>query len=561
MLDWLKSWREMNMSNDETKKTEQDALQVINDPKNFISREELEAQDGVDGKGISRRNLLKYSGAAAAALSMAGSAATGMATGKSSDGYTGYGRTYNGDDQFFNRKNFEAETAAMMEPVGEVTRPNWYDLLFERRRAVGALVSKKLWNPDMGVEAMPGEIGDYYRERPISYAALVESYQLLANRQKWWKEEGHKRYAIAYAYTKGYSSAMYNHAGSTIPVDPNDIHMKEGKPIPPEDWDYRGISANKMEFKSPAHASQLIKAIGHMFGASFVRICKLDERFVFKNLMRGMPNRGWDNWGDKIPDHWKSMIVFGHPMQWDTTQAAIGYSTSYDGYFRVKLAAGMTETFLKAIGYPARAQWPGNHYEVMMTPYTLLSGMGEYSRAGLVMVPEVGANMRPAGVITNVDFEYDKPININMAKFCMKCKICAETCPTGAIPFDDEPTTVVRGFKRWLLDEEKCYRQWVAGTTFSGDGCRVCIAVCPFSRKNTWIHAISRELDARDSLGIVGTTLLAMQQNFFKYPKGEEFRAGWDGGREATYHDPIWWERSEDFFSNIEKTWEYEGMH
>ena len=91
----------------------------------------------------------------------------------------------------------------------------------------------------------------------------------------------------------------------------------------------------------------------------------------------------------------------------------------------------------------------------MMEPYLLTTGLGEYSRSGMVMVPELGCNVRPAAVIANIEFEYDQPISVKMAEFCLKCKICAETCPSGAIPFDDTPQTVVRGFKRWKLDEEE----------------------------------------------------------------------------------------------------------
>ncbi len=547
-------------------KQEQDALQIVKDPKNYISGAEMQAREdaraGEEG-GVSRRNLLKYSGAAAAALSVGASAVTGFKTGRSGDAYTGYGRTFQGEDMFFNREPFRAETAAMMEPVGEVTRPDWYDHLFRRLGAVGALIGSKQWTPDMGVENMPGTVGEYFRKYPEKLAYVLDSFERNVKQREYWDKTAYKRYALAGAYTRGYEHSMYNHSGSTVPEEPADVLKKTGVPQPPEVWDYRQVvkPEHKMHFKSPAHATKLIKAMTHLFGMSVVGICKFDERFMFKNVMRGMPDDGHDTWGDKVPEHWKSIIVFGVPMHWDGVASAIGYSTSFDAYFRSRVAAGLLEKFIMQLGYPARAQFPGYHYEIMITPYTLLSGLAEYSRAGLAMVPEIGANFRPAAVITDIEFEYDKPININMAAFCKKCKICAETCPSGAITFDDEPNTVIRGFKRWWLDEEKCYQQWASGQTVDGLGCRVCVGVCPFSRKNTWIHAISRELDARDPFGIVGTGLLAMQQNFFKYPKGEEFRATWDGGTEAVYHDPIWWERSEDFFTNVPKEWDYNGMH
>ncbi len=547
-------------------KKEQDALEIVNDPANRVTKEAM-SQEDIENvmlqSGVSRRNLLKYSGAAAAALSVAGSAVTGFKLARTGDAYSGW-ESYLGETQFFNREPFRAETAAMMTPVAEVTRPDWTDQLLERWITVLMLVRSKKWNPSMGLEAMPNEaMKKYYTKHPERYELVVERIAAYFKRLDYWNNEVYDRYSLANAYAQAYNVAQTNRYGSAIPENPEDALRITGKPQPPEEWDFRRIPKNKkkMEFKSPKHASELIKTMGHLFGASFVAITPFDKSLMFTNLMRGMPNKGKDDWGDKVPEHWKSMIVLGTPMFWDSTYGAIGYSTSNDGYFRTRVAAGLLEVFLQTLGHPARAQFPGNFMEVMMSAFALKSGLAEYSRSGLVMVPEVGSNFRSGGVITDIEFEYDKPININMANFCKKCKICADTCPGGAIETTDEPTQVIRGMKRWVLDEERCHRMWVAGSTQGGDGCRVCIAVCPFTRKNTWIHAISRELDARDATGLVGTSLLLMQQNFFKYPRGEEFRGTWDGGKEAHYHNPPMWERPEEWFSNIDKDWEYNGMY
>ncbi|SIN79729.1 4Fe-4S dicluster domain-containing protein [Halodesulfovibrio marinisediminis] len=554
---------------------EQNPMDIINDPKNFTSTpygEEETLEESVESnepepsqkkkKGVSRRNFLKYGGATAAAATVAGAGGAGFAIGRSDDAYTGYGRTYQGGDMFFNREPFRTDVPAMMTPVGKVERPEWTEYLFLRLAALVKIIKSGEWTPDMGVDKLPGPVGDHYRARPGDLEIMLESLQRNIKRAEAWEKEKHKRYALAGAYTGALRFGGMEHADHTnrLPEDPHDEHMRSGKPVPPEDWDYRGIWRDKpMEFKSPKHASQLIKRMAHQFGMSLVGIAKFDPRFMFKGLMRGMPNKGHDSWGDKVPEHWKSIIVFGVPMNWDGTYSAVGYSTSFDAYFRSRCAASLMERFIKELGYPARAQFPGHNYEIMMSPYVQLAGLGQYSRAGMVMVPELGANFRPAAVITNIEFEYDKPIDVKMADFCKKCKICAENCPSGAITFDDEPKTVVRGFKRWKLNEEKCYQQWASGTTQFGLGCRVCIGVCPYSRKNTWIHTISRELEPRDPTGLVATGLLAMQKNFFKFHEAEDYRSDWNGGKEANYHNPPWWLRTENFLK-VEKTWDYHGM-
>ncbi|VVS95011.1 4Fe-4S dicluster domain-containing protein [Desulfoluna spongiiphila] len=556
---------------------EKDALEIINNPNNFtatpeyLEPEETEAAAPApksnepskkEPGGFSRRGFLKVGGLTAAVASVGGAGAAGFAIGRSDDAYTGYNRTYQGGDMFFNREPFRTDLPTFFKPVGKVERPDWTEYLFQRKAVIMGYIKEGTWTPDKGLKALPGPVGNYYRSRPKEeFETMMKALENSVIRAEAWKAGKHKRYAIADAYNASFrDTGMYNRYGSTVPEDPAEKYEQTGVPVPPEEWDYRHIWRKEpLKFKSPKHATKLIKRMAHMYGMSLVGITKFDPRFMFKGLMRGMPNQGHDTWGDKVPEHWKSIIVFGVPMYWDSTYSAVGYSTSFDAYFRSRCASGLLERFIQELGYPARAQFPGHHYEVMMSPYVQLAGLGEYSRAGVVMVPELGANFRPAAVITDIEFEYDKPISVRMADFCMKCKICADACPSGAISKSDRPETVIRGFKRWRLDEEKCHLQWCSGPTSDGLGCRVCIGLCPYSRKNTWIHTISRELEPRDPTHLVSKGLLAMQTNFFKYPEAEEFKSDWDGGKEANYHKAPWWMRSDDFFE-IERTWQYHGM-
>ncbi len=542
---------------------ERDALTIINDPKYRVTADDIKAeQDAKATSGLTRREMLQYGGAAAAALSVAGSAATGFATGRAPEGYTGWGRTALGKDQFFNREPFRAEVAAMMVQEGPPERMDWYDEHNHLMKMTTALTRKIKWTPKDGVDAIPGFIGDFFRSHPEKYKFLVELTALQRKRFAYAKTpEGQQElnmYALHKAWGGAYTKASRSSFGYTVPEDPDDALRLTGEVQPPEKWDFRHIDKNKpkMVFKSPKHASELIKTMGHMFGASFVAITPFDERFMYKNMMRGYPNGGF-GWGDKVPEHWKSMIVLACPAEWDKSQSG-SFVSAADGYFRIRVVAGLLDFFIQSLGYPARPETPVSTFEVSMVPYVLASGLGEYARAGYAMIPEVGALSRLGGVITNIDFEYDKPINIGMANFCKKCKICAETCPSGAIEMGDEPAGMVRGVRRWKLDANKCHKGWWTSSTA---GCSVCISVCPFTRKNTWIHAISRELDARDITGLAGSTLLAMQQNFFKYPKAEEFMAEYAGGRNAPYHNPPMWQRSEEWFSNVEADWEWDGLH
>ena len=139
-----------------------------------------------------------------------------------------------------------------------------------------------------------------------------------------------------------------------------------------------------------------------------------------------------------------------------------------------------------------------------------------------------------------MELETDKPINFGVDEFCKKCKICAEQCPSGALSIDDEPTVVIRGYKRWNSDQDKCFKIWNTVATSHARGCRVCLSVCPYSRKNNWIHTIAREVDPRDPTGITSSALLAMQKSLFEYPVANEYLPPPDG-ENKTYHEPPDW--------------------
>ena len=95
--------------------------------------------------------------------------------------------------------------------------------------------------------------------------------------------------------------------------------------------------------------------------------------------------------------------------------------------------SALLERFIQELGDASRPQMPPVNYEIIMPPYGALAGLGEVGRIGILITPELGTNVRLAGMMTNIDFEYDKPVDFGVNKFCRKCKICADHCPQGAI--------------------------------------------------------------------------------------------------------------------------------
>lgn len=486
------------------------------------------------GTQVNRRSFIKSVGLAGGALSLAGMAGAGLAAGKNKDSYTGFGRTAYGEDQFFNRKPFMADLPTY-EKVGTPRRISYIENLFKRNGELYRLLYPRSedapkWSFEQGIEALPEPLKSYYSENPGALEEFKKSMQKgREQRQNWNKYE--KKFILADAWSAAHASPM--HGKDAFP------HQPEGTP---EEWDFKGVRKEKLNFKSPKHASELIKKISYSFGASLVGVAKLKEEWVYQGYIRGVGKTDFE-----VPKHWKYVIVIAVPHEWDSLYANPTYGTSYDAYSKLRFIAGKLETFIREIGYAARSHVPPTSYEIAMPPVAIDAGLGEQGRHGVLITPELGANTRLAGITTNIPLEPDKPIDVGIKDFCSKCKICAEECPSGAISFDNSAETIVRGYKRWKIDQDKCFTIWNSVATSHARGCRVCLAVCPYSRKNNWIHNIAREVDPRDPSGLFSTGLLSMQKKFFKYPGGQEYLPPPDGNNQ-TFNEAPDWLRTDEWF-------------
>lgn len=171
------------------------------------------------------------------------------------------------------------------------------------------------------------------------------------------------------------------------------------------------------------------------------------------------------------------------------------------------------------------------------------AGLGEQARSSIVITPELGPNFRAAVVTTNIPLKPDKPIKFGVESFCKTCKICAEQCPSGAITKGDK--VVVRGYRKWQLHAAKCYNFWNAN--LGNMGCRLCIAVCPYTRKANWLHRAALHLSSNDPTGLSHAALTQLQKIFYPGPNPQDYYIPSLGGKNASYRRPPWWLRTEDF--------------
>lgn len=495
------------------------------------------------------RSLLKGGGLIGALLGIVGISFAGYLSGKNFDSYTGWERFTHGAGMFFNRKPFSRE-----KPTYGVTdntrRVNTEENINSRLMTLMHLMmppdgGPPKWTPDKGPEALPEPYKTFFLENPDKYKLTLECFQSIKKQHENWPKY-EDQFAIIDAWSNALGNIFEDWQGHPWEKDSHTAMYPAEPQGPPEEWDYRGIHRDKpREFKSPDHAAELIKKITHTFGATLVGITKLNPDWAYQGHLRGVGDGPWE-----VPKHWEYAIVFATTHEWDQFYVNPNYGTSFDAYSNDRIIGGRLESFIHELGYPARSHVPPYYYDLMMPPIAIDAGLGQQARTGLCVTPETGGNARFACVTTNIPMTVDKPIDFGVQDFCRKCKICAETCPTGAISHADEPG-VVYGYKRWKIKDELCFNGWAntAGSKI-GRGCRICLAVCPYSRKNNWIHTLSREIDPRDPTGKVSSILLWMQKNFFTYPKAKEFLPPYN----KTYHQPPDWLKTEDWFK-VDKTW------
>jgi len=175
-----------------------------------------------------------------------------------------------------------------------------------------------------------------------------------------------------------------------------------------------------------------------------------------------------------------------HEMTRPGPKASIAMESAKE-YVEAARIAMQLAIFIKKIGYSARAHIDSN-YRVLAPLVARDAGLGEIGRMGLLMTPDLGPRVRIGVVTTNMQMIVDQYIPIaSMIDFCRICKKCAENCPSKSISFDDRKE--MNEALRWQIDMDSCFQYWnVAGTD-----CGRCLAVCPYSHPDNFIHNIVRK--------------------------------------------------------------------
>ena len=238
--------------------------------------------------------------------------------------------------------------------------------------------------------------------------------------------------------------------------------------------------------EDPMVLTRHIKRLGYFLKADIIGICNLPGSSVYSHDMQGNP----------IDIDYKYAIVIVLGKEYRTIAASNGCDwvtmpLSYVLYLRLAVISQTMANYIRRLGYRASAEHTGKTPggpRVLFAPLLLWSGIGEVSRAGIILNPFLGMNFKAAAVLTDMPLLPDSPIDFGLQDFCQHCRICAEFCPGSAIPSGDK--VMYNGYETWKLDEQRCHSFRVLNK--KGTYCGRCIKVCPWTKPYGRSHNVVR---------------------------------------------------------------------
>ena len=251
-----------------------------------------------------------------------------------------------------------------------------------------------------------------------------------------------------------------------------------------------GPVAKKTTEIPPEKLTHFVKNWTKHLGALDVGITPLQDYHLYSYRGRN------HNYGNKVNHEHKYAIAFTVEMSKEMMDTAPMGPTVMESAYRyvdAGVIAVQLSWFIRNLGFEARAHIDGN-YEVICPLVARDAGLGDIGRMGLLMTPKLGPRVRIGVVTTNIELDTDKRnADVSMLDFCTRCKKCAAVCPSNSISFSDREE--IDGVKRWKINQESCYDLWCT----VGTDCGRCVAVCPYSHPNNFLHRIVR-LGIKNSL-------------------------------------------------------------
>ena len=233
----------------------------------------------------------------------------------------------------------------------------------------------------------------------------------------------------------------------------------------------------------PAKNADLVKATAYYLCCDAVGLSAVPEWAYYSHDAGGRP----------IAPYHANGISMLYDQGHETMEGASGddwisVAQSMRAYLRFSLLGGILAEQIRRLGYSARVHSVLDG-DVLQPPLLLLSGLGEVSRIGEVILnPYLGPRLKSGVVTTDLPMAYDRPIDFGMQRFCESCNKCARECPSGAITAG--PKLMYNGYEIWKSDAEKCARYRL--TNSGGGMCGRCMKTCPWNLEGIFADDLFR---------------------------------------------------------------------
>jgi len=241
----------------------------------------------------------------------------------------------------------------------------------------------------------------------------------------------------------------------------------------------------KPVLSDPEANAKKIKSALHFLGVDMVGISRAPAWVWYSHDLDG---------SEIIPAHENAITILidqGHEtMEGASGDDWIAVAQSMRAYLRGLFLGGVIAEQIKNLGYEATTHSVVDS-DVLHPPLVLLSGLGETSRIGdVVLNPFLGPRLKTLVITTNMPLKADKPIDFGLQEFCNSCKKCARECPSGAITAG--PKVMFNGYETWKADVEKCGRYRM--TQDKGAMCGRCMKTCPWNLEGLFVDSAFRWL-------------------------------------------------------------------
>lgn len=222
----------------------------------------------------------------------------------------------------------------------------------------------------------------------------------------------------------------------------------------------------------PQRNADNLKATAYYLGADAVGLCGVPAWAYYSH----------DAGGNAMPAYHANAVNLLFDQGHETMEGASGddwisVAQSMRAYLRFSMLGGIIGEQLRRLGWSARVHSVLDG-DVLQPPLLLLSGLGEVSRIGEVILnPFLGPRLKSGSVTTDLPMTPDQPIDFGLQTFCANCNKCARECPSGAITAG--PKLMYNGYEIYKSDAEKCARYRI--TNAAGGMCGRCMKTCPWN--------------------------------------------------------------------------------